>query len=179
MREDAPLVTGDNTVAIVAIAVAGGTAVLTAVIAAITAHQRLIRQLAHERLVKELEDARASLDHAAISLSEFGDSIRRVLEEWANHGRAYFEERGWEAYGRLDELTNRMAAEGERLAKRFGEDHPVTRAYYIPVQRAVELQDFIRQEGGPEPESAGWSRDERGTHARNSRGASTEPGGSS
>jgi hypothetical protein len=31
MREDAPLMTGDNTVAIVAIAVAGGTAVLTAV----------------------------------------------------------------------------------------------------------------------------------------------------
>jgi hypothetical protein len=159
MREDAPLMAGDNTVAIVAIAVTGGTAVLTALIAAVTAHRRLIRQLAHERLVKELEDARASLDHAAIGLSDFGDSVRRMLEDWANYGRASISQN---AYDRLDELSNRMAAEGERLAIRFGEDHRVTQSYYIPVRTAVALQDFIRTERGPEPESAGWSRDERG-----------------
>jgi hypothetical protein len=164
MREDAPLDDGRQYGCDVAIAVTGGTAVRTALIAAVTAHRRLVRQLAHDRLMRELDDARARLDNAAICLTEFGDRIRRVLEEWANHGREYFDESGWDAYGRLDELTDRMASEGERLAIRFGEAHPVTQSHYIPVRTALALQDFIRKEGGLNPDSAGWSRDERGRY---------------
>jgi hypothetical protein len=120
-----PMEPDSNTVAIVAIAVTGGTALLTALVAAATAHRRQTTQLAHERLVRDLDEARKSLDEAAITLNRFFFTITDVVGDWIHRDHL-----AREKYAAAQERLAEVVIEGERLRLRFGVNHPVADSYW-------------------------------------------------
>jgi hypothetical protein len=150
----------DSTVAIVAIAVTGGVGLAAAVIAALSAHcrqraalraegERLDRQLAHDRLLRDLEELRERIDEvvamgeAALSAActarshfdagNYGDCERELQQAYECLGQFGFKER--------------------RVMLRTGNEHPViaaltnfrkqVQAFYDLVQDSTSKRNAI------------------------------------
>lgn len=141
----------DNTVAIVAIAVSGGVGLAAAVIAPIAAHfrqkaalreeaDRLDRQLAHDRLVRDLEELRQRLDEVV----EIGEAALSAVCE----ARLQFNA---EDYGACDrqlqqaqECLGQYGFKERRVMLRTGCDHNLIPALGHFRERIQSLYALVK-----------------------------------
>jgi hypothetical protein len=118
----------DNTVAIVAIIATAGTALLSALLAAITAHRRQAGQLEHDRRIDDLEVLRGVLDDAAIAIGQAGEAIVNNNSRYSTLGNERWKEdrTTWEAF---EAARGAIFHQDNRLAVRVGYSHPLQIAY--------------------------------------------------
>jgi hypothetical protein len=155
------LPTQDNTVAIVAIAVSGGVALVAAVLAPLTAHyrqrtalreesERLDRQLAHDRLLRDLAELRERVDEV-VAMGEAALSAVCTA-------RLHFNDGDHESYGeelrQASECLGQYGFKERRVMLRTGRDHPLVDALAIFRQRVQALSDLVKShadQGGNVP----------------------------
>lgn len=145
----------ENSVAIVAIAVSGGVALVAAVIAPVAAHyrqkkalqeesERLNRQLAHDRLLRDLEELRERVDEV-VSMGEAALSAVCSARDHFNNGR----------FGDCDrelrqahECLGQYGFKERRVMLRTGNDHLLVAALAVYRQQVQSLYGLVLAQTG-------------------------------
>lgn len=141
----------DNTVAIVAITVSGGVALIAAVLAPLTAHfrqktalreesERLDRQLAHDRLIRDLAELRERVDEV-VAMGEAALSAVCTARLHFNDGD---HDGCGEELRQASECLGQYGFKERRVMLRTGRNHPLVAALAIFRQRVQALSDLVK-----------------------------------
>lgn len=141
----------DNTVAVVAIAVSGGVALIAAVLAPLAAHfrqrtalqeesERLDRQLAHDRLIRDLGELRERVDEV-VAMGEAGLSAVCTARLHFNAGD---HDAGAKELSQASECLGQYGFKERRVMLRTGRNHPLVDALAYFRQRVQALSDLVK-----------------------------------
>jgi hypothetical protein len=141
----------DNTVAIVAIAVSGGVALIAAALAPLMAHfrqrtalreesERLGRQLAHDRLLRDLEELRERVDEV-VAMGEA--ALSAVCSARLHFNDSDLDDCGKELR-QASECLGQYGFKERRVMLRTGQDHPLVDALTRFRQRVQALSNLVK-----------------------------------
>jgi hypothetical protein len=161
-----PSMTQDNTVAILAIAVSGGVALIAAVLAPLAAHNRQkralwaesdrqARQLAHDRLLRDLEDARTRLDEVI----DMGEAALSAICEARLISNAGKQPASNDQLSQARQSLGHFGYKERRVRLRLGHDHrliSVLAEYRLAVQSLYDLTYGAITQGDAVPVDA-WN----------------------
>lgn len=140
----------DNTVAIVAIAVSGGVALVAAIIAPAAAHfrqkkaltaaaDRQAQQLAHDRLLRDLEDARNRFDEVIDRGESALSSVFEARLAYNAKDQQACDDHLWNARNSLGEYGYKE----RRVRLRIGHDHALISCLATYREAAQSLYAFV------------------------------------
>jgi hypothetical protein len=130
---------------------AAGTAIIAALIAAVSADMRQRRQLKHDRRLKDLTELRSVLDEATVAFEEtinqvlwlFAGSSTWVVEEKNEEVKAVLERMYRGGFNkdmkRLSDDRDRMILAGRRIAIRIGDDETLYKTYQSAIILVIEV----------------------------------------
>ena len=139
-------------------ALAAGTAIVAALIAAISADMRQRRQLKHDRQLKDLAEIRSVVDEAIIAFEKATNQVAWAIisldipaadseDDEVNARVQRIHKRGFtEAMETLAERRDEMMVAGRRLVIRIGRDEPLYRTYESAVSSVIDSIRLIYAE---------------------------------
>jgi hypothetical protein len=138
-------------------ALAAGTAIVAALIAAISADMRQRRQLKHDRQLKDLAEIRSVVDEAIIAFEKATNQVAWAIisldvraansDDEVNARVQHRREREFtEAMTTLAERRDEMIVAGRRLVIRIGRDEPLYRTYASAVSSVIDSIRLIYAE---------------------------------